>query len=240
MIAGTASAEQQKVWVAHQNLHPLAKPEPDKPKQVAPDSEPFEFLGKQYRVIEEKNVDGKQYVLLGDEANAAGNQQIGWVKEEFVVGNQSKMGSDKKKSVVGNQSKRGSDNVPQRAMIKPPEDILEKAAAGNPVENTSPVLAAPSAGAEVIKTFPWGSYHFVYGRSGDYVLIGSAETFDEGISPDSISKTLHGWIDKKSIAEGSSREAFWWNHRNAGERQPAQAFQFPANAFAFADGNKAQ
>ncbi len=161
LIADTASAEQKKVWVAHQNLPPLEEPVPDKPEQVAPEREPFEFLSKQYRVLKEKQVNDKQtYVLLGDEA---GNQPIGWVKKEFVVGNQSTM---------------ESDNVPQRAMIKPSEDVLEQEAAGNPVEKASPVLAAPIAGAEVIKTFPWGSYHFVYGRSGDYVLIGSAASFD--------------------------------------------------------------
>ena len=223
LSADTATAEQQKVWVAHQNLHPLVKPEPRQADSVVPGSEPFEFLGKQYRVIEEKDVDGTQYVLLGDEANAADNQGNGWIEEEFVVGNQAEI---------------QSPNIPRRAMIKPPEDILEKERDGVAVKSETPVLAAPKTGAEVVTAFPWGSYHFVYGRSGDYVLIGSAETFDEAISPDSISKTLHGWVDKKNIVEGRSRETFWWNHENAAQRQPAQAFQFPEDAYAFAAGKQ--
>ena len=140
MIVSVAVADQQKVWVAHQNLHPLAKPEPDKPKQVAPGSEPFDFLSKQYRVIEEKNVNGKQYVLLGDVQDGAVVQR-GWVKKEFVVGNQSVM---------------ESENVSQRAMIKPPEDILEKERDGVAVKSETPVLAAPKPGAEVIKNVPLG------------------------------------------------------------------------------------
>jgi len=152
------------------------------------------------------------FQLSADSATA--ERQKVWVKKEIVVAG-------------------------GRAMIKPPEDVLEQEAAGNPVEKASPVLAAPIAGAEEIKTFPWGSYHFIYGRSGDYVLIGSAEALDEGMSSDKFSKSLHGWVDKNNLAEGSSRETYWWNHENAGERQPALAFKFPEKAYDFAAGKQA-
>ena len=33
-------------------------------------------------------------------------------------------------------------------------------------------------------------------------------------------------------------KAFWWNHENAAKRQPAQAFKFPEEAYAFAAGKQ--
>ena len=204
------AAEQAKVLVAVEDLQPLKAPRARQAGGVVEGT--FEFLGKRYLVLEERANGNEDFVLLADPDKLANDQQVGWVEKKFVVG-----------------EPLTRDGVPVRVMIRPSENALDDAVANKHFKDVA-VRAGPGENAREIDRAPLGSCHYVFGRAGNFLLVGGLAS----LSADGVqSEVLYGWIPRRHSVEGDSRLTYWWNHKTANKRaagKAGQAFKSPEDA----------